>query len=96
VDDPKNAVVRADELLTEVMAARGYPMSDFEQRYADLSVEHPVVVSDYRAAHEIVLRHASGSATTEDLRQAMLCYRSLFDELTAATATSTQPIKIAS
>ena len=83
VDNPKSAVTHADELLGDVMAARGYPMSDFEQRYQDLSVDHPVVVQNYRAAHEIALRHRKGEANTEDLRQAMIHYRTLFEELVA-------------
>ena len=81
VDDPKGAVNQADQLLGRVMTARGYPMSDFEQRAADVSVSHPNVVTNYRAAHEIALRHQQGQATTEDLRQAMIYYRSLFDDL---------------
>ena len=81
VDDPKGAVSQADLLVNEVMRARGYPMTDFEQRAADISVTHPHVVGNYRAAHQIALRHQQGHATTEDLRQAMICYRSLFDDL---------------
>lgn len=81
VDDPKRAVSQADELVAEIMAARGYPVGDFEQRAADLSVDHPVVVQNYRAAHAIALRHARGEASTEDLRQAMIHYRALFDDL---------------
>ena len=81
VDDPKGAVTDADKLVTKVMQVRGYPMSDFEQRAADISVDHPQVVDNYRAAHEIALRHHRGEATTEDLRKAMLYYRSLFDDL---------------
>ena len=81
VDDPKAAVTHADELLAEVMSARGYPVGDFEQKSADLSVDHPVVVQNYRAAHEIAERHARGDASTEDLRQAMIHYRALFDDL---------------
>jgi uncharacterized membrane protein YecN with MAPEG domain len=81
VDDPKDAVSQADLLVERVMHARGYPMSDFEQRAADISVTHPHVVSNYRAAHQIALRHQEGQATTEDLRQAMIYYRSLFDDL---------------
>jgi len=83
VDNPKSAVTHADELLGEVMAAQGYPMSDFEQRSADLSVEHPVVVQNYRAARDIALKHRKGEANTEDLRQAMIHYRTLFEELVA-------------
>ena len=82
VDDPSYAVTRADDLLGEVMAARGYPVKDFEERAADLSVEHPHVVQNYRTAHDIALRHANGEASTEDLRKAMIHYRDLFEELT--------------
>ncbi len=81
VDDPKGSVSLADGLVTELMAARGYPMADFEQRAADISVDHPVVVENYRAAHDIALRHNRGQASTEDLRKAMVHYRSLFEEL---------------
>lgn len=81
VDDPQGAVTRADALLGDVMSARGYPVTDFEQRSADLSVDHPVVVQNYRSAHDIALRHARGEAGTEDLRQAMIHFRALFEEL---------------
>jgi len=81
VDDPKGAVTRADGLLGEVMAARGYPVADFHQRAADLSVEHAHVIEHYRTAHDIALRHERGEAGTEDLRQAMIHYRALFDDL---------------
>jgi hypothetical protein len=81
VDDPKSSVTQADQLLGEVMSTRGYSVSDFEQRAADISVNHPLVVENYRAAHEIAVRHARGQASTEDLRQAMIHYRTLFDEL---------------
>ncbi|HZS29247.1 MAG TPA: hypothetical protein VFB76_18625 [Candidatus Angelobacter sp.] len=81
VDDPKGSVSEADNLVTRVMQARGYPMSDFEQRAADISVDHPRVVDNYRAAHEIALRHRRGEATTEDMRNAIIYYRSLFEEL---------------
>lgn len=81
VDDPKQAVSRADELVIEVMKARGYPMTDFEQRTADLSVDYPGLVENYRVAHDIALRHNRGQASTEDLRNAMVHYRSLFSEL---------------
>jgi hypothetical protein len=81
VDDPEGAVRDADDLVTRLMQARGYPMSDFEQRAADISVDHPRVVDNYRAAHEIAIRHQRGQATTEDLRNAIIYYRSLFDEL---------------
>jgi hypothetical protein len=81
VDDPRGAMVDADLLIGEVMAARGYPMSDFEQRAADISVDHPQVVENYRAAHTLALRTKDGQANTEDLRKAMIHYRSLFEEL---------------
>ena len=81
VDDPKGAVSEADDLVSRLMRTRGYPMSDFDQRAADISVDHPRVVDNYRAAHEIALRHRRGEATTEDLRNAIIYYRSLFDEL---------------
>ena len=81
VDDPKGACTEADQLVEDVMRMRGYPVSDFDQRAADLSVHHPHVVENYRAARDIALRHRRGEATTEDLRQAMVHYRALFDEL---------------
>lgn len=81
VDDPAAAVDEADSLVNRVMAARGYPVADFEQRAADVSVTYPAVVQNYRAARVIVQRHGRGEAGTEDLRQAMVHYRSLFDEL---------------
>jgi LPXTG-motif cell wall-anchored protein len=81
VDEPARAVTDASVLVKEVMQARGYPMGDFEQRAADISVDHPAVVSNYRAAREISQKNDSGSANTEDLRQAMVHYRVLFQEL---------------
>jgi len=83
VDNPKVAVTRADELLGQVMTARGYPVANFDQASADLSVNHPIVVENYRSAHEIAVRLERGDASTEDLRQAMIHYRRLFDELVA-------------
>jgi len=81
VDDPRGALTEADDLIQEIMSARGYPMADFEQRAADISVDHPLVVEQYRAGHEISLRHEQGRASTEDMRQAMIHYRTLFAEL---------------
>jgi hypothetical protein len=81
VDDPQGAVSEADRLVGEVMHARGYPVGDFEQRVADISVDHPEVVMNYRAARDIAEVHARGQATTEDLRQAMVHYRALFSDL---------------
>jgi FtsZ-interacting cell division protein ZipA len=91
VDDPARAVAFADALLGEVMKARGYPVSDFEQRAGDVSVDHPNVVEHYRRAHDIAVRHARGEAGTEDLRQAMIDYRALFDDLVAEEAPAREP-----
>lgn len=81
VDDPPRAIAEADRLVTEVMRVRGYPVADFEQRTADISVDHPQVVQNYRAAYAIARQSERGEATTEDLRQAMVYYRDLFQEL---------------
>jgi hypothetical protein len=81
VDDPPEAVLRADRLVSELMETRGYPVDSFEQRAQLISVDHPVVVQDYRTAYDIALRQRKGRANTEDLRKAMVHYRSLFDEL---------------
>ncbi len=81
VDDPQKSIAMADALVGDVMKARGYPVEDFEQRAADISVEHPGLVSNYRAAHEIAVRHRQGKAGTEDLRAAFIGYRSMFEEL---------------
>jgi len=83
VDGPGGAVTEADQLLGDVMSTRGYPVSDFEQRAADISVDHPLVLTNYRTAHEIAVRQTQGTANTEDLRQAMIHYRTLFEELVA-------------
>lgn len=81
VDDPKGAVTEADRLVGEVMHARGYPLGEFDQRVEDISVDHPNVVMNYRAARQIANAHARGEASTEDLRQAMVHYRALFSDL---------------
>jgi len=81
VDSPKGAVTEADDLVSSLMKTRGYPVSDFDQRAADISVDHPRMVENYRSAHEIALRVGKDAATTEDLRTAMIHYRSLFEEL---------------
>jgi hypothetical protein len=81
VDDPKGAVTEADRLVEDTMKVRGYPISDFDQQAADLSVHHPRVVDNYRAARDIARRHRRGEASTEDLRQAMVYYRELFVDL---------------
>ena len=81
VDDPSSAVDQADVLIGEVMRARGYPVGNFEQRAADISVDHPQVVDHYRTAHRIAERQRTGDADTESLRQAMVHYRALFSDL---------------
>jgi hypothetical protein len=81
VDDPRGAVAAADSLIQSVMAERGYPVEDFEQRAADVSVDHPQVVENYRHGHQLTQASAGGSDSTEDLRQAMRHYRALFEEL---------------
>lgn len=81
VDDPIGAVGRADKLINDVMQARGYPMVDFEQRVADISVHHADVAQHYRAARSLALASTEGRATTEDLRQAFVHYRALFADL---------------
>jgi hypothetical protein len=81
VDGPGGAVTEADQLLGDVMSTRGYPVSDFEQRAADISVDHPQVMENYRTGHGISLRQTRGQASTEELRQAMIHYRTLFEEL---------------
>src|SRR5690348_5930565 len=86
VDNPEKSFALADALVGEVMKARGYPVDDFEQRAADISVEHPGLVSNYRAAHEIAVRHRQGKAGTEDLRAAFIAYRSMFEELLGTKA----------
>jgi hypothetical protein len=81
VDDPKGALTEADKLIQAVMVARGYAVTEFDQRAADISVNHPVIVEHYRAGHSIALEHSKGRASTEDMRQAMIHYRTLFAEL---------------
>jgi hypothetical protein len=83
VDDPGGAIADADSLLGQAMQARGYPVSEFEQRAADVSVNHAEFVANYRAAHTEALKHSRGESSTEDLRQAMVHYRWLFTDLVA-------------
>jgi hypothetical protein len=92
VDDPGGAVSDADRLLSEATQARGYPVADFEQRAADISVNHPEFVANYRAAHAQAVKHSQGKASTEDLRQAMVHYRWLF----ADVVTQNQPASVPS
>jgi len=88
VDDPDAAILEADALIQEVMHDRGYPIEDFERRAADISVDHPHVVENYRAAHATSVARARGEATTEDARVALVHYRSLFEELLEQAAES--------
>lgn len=81
VDDPEGSVTEADRLVIEVMRERSYPIESFEQRADDLSVNHPQVVEHYRRAHGIAVRHEQGQASTEDLRQAVVSYRALVEDL---------------
>ena len=81
IDSPKGVVVEADHLVRELMAKRGYPMGDFERMAADISVDHPSVAATYRSAQAIATRDARGEADTEELRKAVIYYRTLFDEL---------------
>jgi hypothetical protein len=86
VDDPSVAVASADSLIQSVMSERGYPVDDFEQRAADVSVDHPQVVENYRDGHRLAEESADGTGSTESLRQAMRHYRALFEELVEADA----------
>jgi hypothetical protein len=81
VDSPTHAIAEADRLVVELMQELGYPMTNFDQRAADISVDHPHVVENYRAARAISMRNRSGNASTEELRQAMVHYRALFQDL---------------
>jgi hypothetical protein len=85
VDNPSGAVASADQLIQSVMADRGYPVKDFETRAADVSVDHPDVVENYRQGHRLAQKSADGDGSTEDLRQAMRHYRTLFDDLVEPT-----------
>ena len=84
VDDPKGVLLEADRLVRELLLKRGYPVADFELRAADISVDHPIVVNNYRAAQRIVSLDQRGEATTEDLRKAVVHFRALFDDLLGA------------
>ena len=92
VDDPRGAVQQADELVTKAISDRGYPTSDFDQQVAVVSVDHPKAVSSYRHAHEVMLSRARDGAATDDLRQAMVHYRELFELLIGQPVTvETEP-----
>lgn len=88
VDDPEGAVEEADVLITNVMEKQGYPVGSFEQRTADLSVEHASVLRDYRQAHSLAMAQRRGEAGTDDLRQAMIHYRALFNDLLGKPGTA--------
>jgi hypothetical protein len=92
VDDPGNAVDQADKLIGELMRARGYPVGDFEQRAADISVNHPQVVDHYRTAHSIAIKRQSGDSATEQLRQAFVHYRALFADLLEVSDTKGEAV----
>jgi hypothetical protein len=91
IDGPGSAVTGADQLLGDVLSTRGYSLSDFERRAADISVDHPRVLETYRAAHQGALRRTNGQASTEDLRQAMIHYRTFFEELVGEPAEAALP-----
>lgn len=90
VDDPKGVLIEADRLVRDLLTKRGYPVADFELRAADISVDHPVVVNNYRAAQRIVSLDQRGEASTEDLRKAVVHFRALFDELLGTPKTRDQ------
>jgi hypothetical protein len=92
IDNPSGSVIEADHLVYDLMAKRGYPMGDFELRAADISVDHPSVVSNYRAAHAIALRDERGEADTEELRKAVVHYRTLFQELLEVRQAEPEPV----
>jgi hypothetical protein len=96
VDNPKGVVLEADQLVRELMLARGYPVVDFERRAADISVDHPAVVDHYRAAQAIAVRDQRGEADTEEQRKAVVHYRALFDELLEGKPVIKQPVTPAS
>jgi len=92
VDKPSESVEKANQLIKEVMATRGFPVADFEQRVADISVLYPDFVSNYRNAHAIAVRSQRNEVSTEDLRQAMVYYHSLFDELLGTKETKEKEV----
>jgi hypothetical protein len=93
VDDPRGAVNHADTLVQDVMRRRGYPVGDFDQNANDLSVDHPRVVENYRVAHAIALRESQGMDNTEDLRNAMVSYRALFEDLLVETVEKPEEVR---
>ena len=95
VDDPKGVLIQADQLVRELLTKRGYPMADFERRAADISVDHPVVVNNYRAAQRILSRDQRGEADTEDMRKAVVHFRALFDELLGVSTAKAAETRLA-
>jgi hypothetical protein len=93
VDDPSGALLEADRLVTEVMRTRGYPMAEFDQRAADISVDHPQVIERFRAAHAIAGEADHGEASTDEMRQGLLHYRALFEELLESPAGQAVPAR---
>lgn len=91
VDNPEQAVATADELVTRLIAERGYPTGDYDDQLANLSVEHAQTLSHYRDAHAISQRSQNGEASTEDLRQALVHYRALFADLLGTDPLKTSP-----
>ncbi len=81
VDEPHASLQKADRLIREVMKARGYPVEDFEQRAADISVDYPDLVTDYRGLHMIAIKEADDEVSTEEMRQAMVHGRALFENM---------------
>lgn len=92
VDSPTEAVLHADRLLARMMKIRGFPMADFERRYEDLTVHHAEIARHYRDGHDAVVRQNEGQATTEDLRQAMKNYETLYDHLVSDVEVRTEPV----
>lgn len=93
VDNPATAVAGADALVGDLMKTRGYPVGDFEQRAEDVSVDHPGVVQNYRAAHAIAERRERGQSDTEDLRTAMVHFRALFEDLLEQRVTPKEEVR---
>lgn len=94
VDDPRKALIDADALVTEALAARGYPMSEFDTQMADVSVDHAAVIENYRQGHRIAELCRTGRADTEDMRRGMIHYRALFEELLGTLAVNRQPEEV--
>lgn len=95
VDEPEATLTAADRLVTEVIAARGYPVAEFEEGASAVSVDHPRAVQDYRAAHEVVLRNQRNPATVDELRAALVQLRSVFSELLGDSSGSAVPVALA-